>query len=72
MNLREVRQIARQIKRDDRMLVVGLRHYGRGAYALDVKDTRQGGSFVIHTIEGWEERRRAADFYAALDGTADA
>ena len=36
--------------------------YWGGGYMVDVQDPKEGGLFVVHSPEEWEERVKAAEF----------
>ena len=70
MNNKEATKLAKEIDATPGVTVTGFRNYN-GNIAIDVQDTQTGIPFVVGDREGWEERRKAATFYANMDRDGD-
>ena len=71
MNNKEATKLAKEIDATPGVTVTGFRRYGGGGdIAIDVQDTETGIPFVVGDREEWEERRKAATFYANMDNDA--
>ena len=67
MTKRQAEQLAKVIDRTEGCEVRGLRHWGRGKWELDCVDTRTGYTFVVSSIEDWQERLQASELAEVRD-----
>ena len=61
MNLKETREIIREIGQISDVRVTGVRRYGRGSYAVDCVYIHTGDSLVINSHGEWRERMAMGD-----------
>lgn len=66
MKRKEAEKLAKEIDATPGVTVTGYRNDG-GEISIEAQDTQTGYPFVVASLEAWEERRKAANFYASTD-----